>query len=1269
MKTVQNTYPVFEANQVLSNLHLNQVFDYLGEQERLTRANLIGTGIACGLGLRLDSATTTLHLAPGCGITTEGYLAVEADPVALTSYREYNLPLDVDYPLLRDKAKPGHPAYPVWELFPAGEPDVLSLSSPATFLDNKAVLLFVELKKEGLRNCSPNDCNDRGSQTVVTVRRLLIAAEDLARVLAEAAAQSGALTLSDLEAAILGRLNLPDLRLPRFDVPNTAPTSTAQVLAAFQAVFRNAKLATRTGEALSAAWQAFKPLLQDDYPTDPFGAFAARFGFLDNGGGDGAQLAFLQYYYDLFDDLLRAYDEMRWSGVELVCACVPSELLFPRHLMLGVPRPSGIATQLYRNGFAPACAGEQQREEFVQLFRRLVAMQDSFTHQPPLPKPDQATKLDVQIRVTPSAFGAAALEDKALPYYYRVDGTPPLYQSWSPRASRRRRTNQVLGYRSSEYVPPAPAFVTDALRFDLEPYGFLRIEGHLGKPYQQALATLLTLKRQYRLPIEVIALRTGPFDEKAPLDDSGKARFPDLELQFDVLREELLTTLAEGIRFLYDVPANTDLPAGTPKHPLLKQRAPQFLYDANSVGAWYEKYLAGFLARTYIDVDQNKIDSNAILTVYCALFTGTTGLPGEFFAHVVSIYYMSKLAETLPASLDALAWADFENKCQDLLALTHHFRDEKGATVTADLKQFVPQEELIDHFDQVLYGCNLDAMRAVHDEFVRRLRELKQQQVLGYFLQQHPGIQHKAGVPLGGTFVLVYHEEAASLRTGTLTSTVLSRAVRRIGSEAVLAQDPDILALLDSLSSAAGAGLALPGRVAATSTNAIDTAVKGLAQGTVIADFFLPYRLGGDGPAIQYQLPLPPLGLRVTLGCTDAAGNAMATLEQQGGLEPISYQLDGQPYQALTPTVALAVGDHTLRIRDSAGAESALQAVSVPSNLRLGEPQYIDDQAALSYRVRVPIAGGVMPYSTDAGSIDVNVYTSAATPGGQAVKVAVRDSAGCAASQEFNHQVTPPCDLPCKGVARRGGYRFWLPEGDTARPFGAWNVEVPAFSFEFRDGKQIDLREDVRALLAATKVDDLNANYDKVVRGWIDRINELVAKAVGTRDWLILEYETKTAGMPVLWIERFECLGFDIRILSAFRRPGSVGGTEAAYSPDGTSLRSGDATVKIPPFNLSLIGKCEPNRPVTQVCKPLDLNLQIGASFSNNAIVLDVKATGADQPVLYTWEVQDCTPAIATGARASVTLVSRQPVVKAIRLCAFTAQGCMKVAFSQFNVG
>ena len=59
--------------------------------------------------------------------------------------------------------KDGNPQYPMWELFPAGEPNTTSLDTPAGFLDDKAVLLFLELKKQGLRNCSPNNCDDKGA--------------------------------------------------------------------------------------------------------------------------------------------------------------------------------------------------------------------------------------------------------------------------------------------------------------------------------------------------------------------------------------------------------------------------------------------------------------------------------------------------------------------------------------------------------------------------------------------------------------------------------------------------------------------------------------------------------------------------------------------------------------------------------------------------------------------------------------------------------------------------------------------------------------------------------------------------------------------------------------------------------------------------------------------------------------------------------------------------------------------------------------------------
>ena len=80
-----NNYPVFEDNQVLSSANLNQIVNYLDEQERLTRANLIGIGIVCGLEVTWNADDATIRLSKGCGVTSEGYLIVETDNVELES--------------------------------------------------------------------------------------------------------------------------------------------------------------------------------------------------------------------------------------------------------------------------------------------------------------------------------------------------------------------------------------------------------------------------------------------------------------------------------------------------------------------------------------------------------------------------------------------------------------------------------------------------------------------------------------------------------------------------------------------------------------------------------------------------------------------------------------------------------------------------------------------------------------------------------------------------------------------------------------------------------------------------------------------------------------------------------------------------------------------------------------------------------------------------------------------------------------------------------
>jgi hypothetical protein len=78
----------------------------------------------------------------------------------------------------------------------------------------------------------------------------------------------------------------------------------------------------------------------------------------------------------------------------------------------------------------------------------------------------------------------------------------------------------------------------------------------------------------------------------------------------------------------------------------------------------------------YIDVDQTSITNNTVLLVYCKLFAATTAPASQFFPHVVSVYYLTKLAEILPDSLNQLVFADLENKYQDLIGLTRYFRTD-----------------------------------------------------------------------------------------------------------------------------------------------------------------------------------------------------------------------------------------------------------------------------------------------------------------------------------------------------------------------------------------------------------------------------------------------------------------------------------------------------------------------------------------------------------------------------------------------------------------
>ena len=88
---LQNYYPDFVPNQILTNTQLNQLRVFLDEQNRLTRYKLIGTGIACGLVAHLEN-DFSISVSEGLGITTQGYL-IELIASKYTHYRTYTDPL------------------------------------------------------------------------------------------------------------------------------------------------------------------------------------------------------------------------------------------------------------------------------------------------------------------------------------------------------------------------------------------------------------------------------------------------------------------------------------------------------------------------------------------------------------------------------------------------------------------------------------------------------------------------------------------------------------------------------------------------------------------------------------------------------------------------------------------------------------------------------------------------------------------------------------------------------------------------------------------------------------------------------------------------------------------------------------------------------------------------------------------------------------------------------------------------------------------------
>ncbi len=414
--TIANTYPVFEADQVLTNDHLNSMVDYLDQQDRLTRMKLIGSGIVCGL--EIEPAGTEIRVSKGCAVTSQGFMVLHCDTL-YTHYIPYTAPAFPDgLSLVQQCPSRETGVIPFYgdsfgrEMFQLiANKDVASHSTnndlialaqmPDNFLSKYAIVLFLEAEQLNLKNCDTNDCNDKGSRMNFQVKALLVEKNILDKI---KKIQGGQL-LED-------RADVYPV-LKRYNVPVQKLTTASDVLNAFKNLADKETL-TNISAALKNCARQFQYLLDKEnvavFDTAYDQLVAVRDEILKK------HPILIQYFYDYLDDIIKAYYEFNRIAAHTNSECCMNEMRFPLHIMVG---EADVKTANYRSSYrqdfiySPLFNDQKNRlNEIRSLFTRLKLLLSQFSIESMLGFERK------QVRVTPSRHGKTNLSERCIPYYY-----------------------------------------------------------------------------------------------------------------------------------------------------------------------------------------------------------------------------------------------------------------------------------------------------------------------------------------------------------------------------------------------------------------------------------------------------------------------------------------------------------------------------------------------------------------------------------------------------------------------------------------------------------------------------------------------------------------------------------------------------------------------------------------------------------------------------------------------------------------------------------
>jgi len=947
-----NTYPVFVADQVLTADHLNEIVNYLDEQDRLTRNKLIGIGIVCGL--EIKATTEQIEVSKGCGVTSEGYLIVQ-DENAYTHFRPYNLP---EY--FSPKYKPVYEDWQMWELLTTENSlefdDAVFIKHNPNFMKSKAVVLLLEKKDKPLKNCIETDCDDKGDEVIFNVKPLLIDKKALDNFIRN---KEEKLESDEPQPSVQPKLQ--SIQLRRFNVPVKELNNTNDVFNAFLQLVDEGTL-KKISEVLNYCYFHYKPILGVD--SNPFiNVFETFKDTLEQVKNNNP--FFIQYFYDWISDIVNTYYEFKGRIFDVQAICCPDEDLFPLHLMLGEANKDtdDDTKSKYRQYFIYSPLFNEQKDRLAEvkmLFDKLIKLVGNFV----IPNPN--TFNNAPVKITPSRYYDKPLSNRSIPYYYNPIG---LFSVWNWYKTRKGNEKYNLSYHAARYNNDDA--IVYPLKYDIERYNFFRIEGHIGKSFSNALTAVINQRDQNNLPFDVVALSTATVSQFFSAKDY-ECQFNDLESIYKVLLAELMCKLGDFECMAAKIPyqvvfdniftrgdvltggvsaertgftINTNIDAGSLS---LADRSSVFSGNIlTNLGAAVLKlpdYVRGDFLKSHCTIVKGSIGEAYLNAVKNGVFftrpsqvnrntnvfatNATASSNSMYLIYAYLFYFIDSVENIFAVSLNK----SMEDLDPDVFNARYKvMRDvvEELAKIGEYLEQLDPTNEnyaellknlkAIGFYDfavrihVLLHACLDERFEALKKEYERRKKELQLLTNFMNYFKRNPGMEHKAGVPKGGTFILVYHETPprrliadlvlnrnliANL-PGALSAVALENKDLANVNELIKAsyvQDPKLLKNFE---------LAL-GKFLDTCKDMDDDAKDQIKQvlvsipdepeplkfrvpeQSVIADFYLPYICCSECPPISYVVPKTPedvlsISIKPTEFCNDDERVYPVRVSPQGG--------------------------------------------------------------------------------------------------------------------------------------------------------------------------------------------------------------------------------------------------------------------------------------------------------------------------------------------------------------------------------------------------